>query len=161
MPWIKTLKFKKSEPKKSEASEPSAETKPAQTVEPSTQQSTSPTPSEVEPLAELQPLISQWSKACMENAQAGFVNFILLRQDNDVHAYYILNRTLKTNGDVLTLLRDDLTVWQCERDVALTPYGYVGNVKLQWKKLAKPQEYGITPENVVSIVKRVIGGETL
>ncbi|MEM2281882.1 MAG: hypothetical protein QXZ68_07890 [Candidatus Bathyarchaeia archaeon] len=154
MPWIKTLKFKKSEAKKSEASEPSAETKPAQAVEPSAQQPANPTPSGAEAFEELKPLIEKWRKACFDNAAAGIVDFTLMTQNNETHAYYVLERILKREGgDALTLIRDDLSVWRCDRTVVLTPQGYVGNVKLQWEKLAKPKEY------VTSIVKRVIGGE--
>jgi len=161
VPWIKTLKFKKSEAKKAEASEPLAETKPAQTVEPTAQQSTSPTPSGAEAFEELKPLIEKWRKACFDNAAAGLVDFTLMRQNGETRAFYVLQRTLKREGgDALTLLRDDLTVWRCDRTVVLTPQGYVGGVELEWQLLEKPQEHGITPEKVISLVKRVVGGET-
>ncbi|MEM0008163.1 MAG: hypothetical protein QXR89_07895 [Candidatus Bathyarchaeia archaeon] len=161
MPWIKTLKFKKSEAEKAEASESSAETKPAQAVEQPAQQSASPTPSEAEALEELKPLIEKWRKACFDNAAAGIVGFALMRQNNETHAYYVLQRTLKRGGgDALTLIRDDLTIWRCDRTVVLTPQGYVGGVELEWQLLEKPQEYGITPEKVIGLVKMVTGGET-
>ncbi|MEM3726714.1 MAG: hypothetical protein QXN95_02040 [Candidatus Bathyarchaeia archaeon] len=159
MPWFKTLKFKKSEAEKVEASEP-AETKPSEAVEPSAQQSASPTPSGVEAFEELKPLIEKWRKACFDNAAAGIVDFTLMRQNNETHAYYVLERTLKRGGgDALTLIRDDLTIWRCDRTVVLTPQGYVGGVELEWQLLEKPQEHGITPEKVISLVKRVTGDE--
>ncbi|MEM2254807.1 MAG: hypothetical protein QXD73_04385 [Candidatus Bathyarchaeia archaeon] len=159
--WFKKLKIKKSEAEKAEANEP-AETKPAaQAVEPSAQQSASPTPSEAEPLEELKPLIEKWRKACFDNAAAGIVDFTLMRQNGEAHAYYVLQRILKRGGgDAMTLIRDDLTVWRCDRTVVLTPQGYVGGVELEWQLLEKPQEHGITPEKVISLVKRVVGGET-
>jgi len=157
MPWFKTVKIKPS--KKAEPKEASAETevKPSEAVEPSAQQPVT----EAEPLEELKPLLEKWRKACFDNAAGSIVGFTLMKQNGETHAYYILQTTLKREGgDVLTLLRDDLTVWRCDRTVQRTPYGYVGGVELKWQLLEKPQEHGITPEKVISLVKRVVGGET-
>ncbi|MGB9671720.1 MAG: hypothetical protein ACPL0C_02915 [Candidatus Bathyarchaeales archaeon] len=108
--------------------------------------------------AELQPLAEQWREAAFNNANAGTVNFTLLQQNGESRAYYILGRRLMQGGDELTLLRDDLTVWLCKRQVQTGLAGFVLQLSLTWQKVDNPPSIGVKAEDVIALIKTVLAG---